>query len=275
MTASIELVVTDLDGTLWQLDHDLHHRTAAALEELAERGIPLLVATGRRLRTTAEPLARFGLAPPAVVLNGSLGVDLTSGERFHTSALEPSSAAAILAAFRAAGVQPCIYVDHREVEVFLDPEPSTHPDHVAAFGVHAATDDLARVVAEEAVLGFSVLGRPHDLLAAVVAELGQADGVAHLDRSIEFVGDASLTVTGRGISKWQGVLAFCGHAGLDASRVLAIGDGPNDLELLTAAAIAVAPLDGHPEARAAADHLVGSAAEGGWADLLDLLGAPA
>jgi Cof subfamily protein (haloacid dehalogenase superfamily) len=271
----IELVVSDLDGTLWQLDHDLHHRTAAAVTELARRGIPLLVATGRRLRTTAEPLARFGLAPPAVVLNGSLGVDLSSGERFHTQALGRAAAAAILAAFRAAGVQPCVYVDHAEVEVFLDPEPSTHPDHVAAFGVHATTDDLARVVAEEAVLGFSVLGRPHELLAAVVAELSVDDGVAHLDRSIEFVGDASLTVTGPGISKWEGVQAFCRHAGLDPRRVLAIGDGPNDLELLTGAAVAVAPSNGHPEARAVAHHLVGPAAEGGWADLLDLLEAPA
>jgi Cof subfamily protein (haloacid dehalogenase superfamily) len=275
LNAGIELVVSDLDGTLWQLDHDLHHRTASAVEELASRGIPLLVATGRRLRTTLEPLARFGLAPPAVVLNGSLGVELSSGARFHTQPLHPASATAILAAFRAAGLQPCVYVDHAEVEVFLDPEPSTHPQHVAAFGVHAATDDLARVVAEEPVLGFSVLGRPHEVLAAVVAELRAADGVAHLDRSIEFVGDASLTVTGPGISKWEGVLAYCRHAGLDPSRVLAIGDGPNDLELLTAAAVAVAPLDGHPEARAVADHLVGPAAEGGWADLLDLIEASA
>jgi hydroxymethylpyrimidine pyrophosphatase-like HAD family hydrolase len=274
LSPPIELVVSDLDGTLWQLDHDLHHRTEAAVAELARRGIPLLVATGRRLRTTAEPLARFGLAPPAVVLNGALGVDLTSGDRFHLQALPTASAVAILVAFRAAGLQPCVYVDHADVEVFLDPAPSTHPDHVAAFGAHAAIDDLARVVAEEAVLGFSILGRPHELLAAVAAVLDPSDGIAHLDRSIEFVGDASLTVTGPAISKWEGVRAFCRHAGLDPARVLAIGDGPNDLELLTGAAVAVAPSNGHPEALAVAHHLVGPAAEGGWAELLDLLEAP-
>jgi hypothetical protein len=267
----VALVVSDLDGTLWHLDHDIHERTRAAIAELERRGIPLLVATGRRLRTTAEPLGRFGLAPPAVVLNGALGIHLGTGERFHTRSLEPGSAAAILAAFRAAGVQPCVYVDHDDVEVFLDPDPSTHPDHVRALGVHARRDDLGRVVAEEAVLGFSVLGRPHDLLAAVVERL-DAHSVAHLDRSIEFTGSASLTVTGPGISKWEGVLAYCRHADIDPARVLAIGDGPNDVELLAGAAVAVAPADGHPSARELAHHVVGPAADGGWADLVELLG---
>jgi Cof subfamily protein (haloacid dehalogenase superfamily) len=266
----IELVVSDLDGTLWHLDHDLHHRTRDAVAELEQLGIPLLVATGRRLRTTLEPLARFGLAPPAVVLNGSLGVDLASGERFHTLAITPAIATAILGAFRTAGLHPCIYVDHAEVEVLLDPEPSTHPDHVRALGGWARFDDLDRAVTEEVVLGFSVLGRPHELLAGVVEALG-SNGVAHLDRSIEFAGSASLTVTAPGISKWAGVEAYCRHAAIDPSKVLAIGDGPNDVELLDGAAIAVAPANAHPAAREAADHLVGAAADGGWAELVGLL----
>jgi HAD superfamily hydrolase (TIGR01484 family) len=267
---AVELVVSDLDGTLWHLDHDLHHRTRSAIAELERRGVPILVATGRRVRTTVEPLRRFGLAPPAVVLNGALGLHLGTGERFHTLALDAAAAAAILEAFRRAGVQPCMYVDHADVEVFLDSAPSTHPDHVRSFGSHARVDDLARVAAEEVVLGFSVLGRPHDVLAAVVDGLA-GHGVAHLDRSIEFAGNASLTVTGAGISKWQGVEAFCRHAGLDPSRVLAIGDGPNDVELLARAAVAVVPADGHPAARDLAHHVVGPAADGGWADLVDLL----
>ena len=270
MSPPIELVVTDLDGTFWHLDHDLHHRTQAAVAELAGRGIPVLVATGRRLRTTADPLARFGLAPPAVVLNGALGVDLGTGERFHTLALDGAAAVAILGAFRAAGLEPCIYVDHPKVEVFLASEPSTHPDHARALRQQARTDDLDRVVVEEAVLGFSLLGLPYEPLAAVVEHLGE-HGVAHLDRSIEYVGHASMTVTGRGISKWEGVLAYCRHAGIDPTRVLAIGDGPNDLELLAGAAVAVAPADGHEGVRAVADHVVGPAADGGWAEIVTIL----
>lgn len=266
----IELVVTDLDGTFWHLDHDVHPRTRAAVDELERRGIGLLVATGRRLHTTAGPLGRIGLRPPAVVLNGALGIDLATGDRFHTLAIDPAAAAGILATFRAVGVEPCIYVDHPDVEVFLAPEPGTHPQHAANLAPQARTDELERVVAEEVVLGFSILGRPFELLEPIAEGLG-GHGVAHLDRSIEYEGQAALTVTGPGISKWEGVAAWCRRAGVDPGRVLAIGDGPNDIELLAAAAVAVAPANGHASALELAAHVVGPAAGGGWADLLDVL----
>ena len=83
MTGTIGLVVTDLDGTLWERPETIPERTLDAIAELERRSIPLLIATGRRVASTRDPLAAVGLAPPAVVLNGGLGVDLASGQRFH------------------------------------------------------------------------------------------------------------------------------------------------------------------------------------------------
>jgi hydroxymethylpyrimidine pyrophosphatase-like HAD family hydrolase len=51
----------------------------------------------------------------------------------------------------------------------------------------------------------------------------------------------------------------------------AIGDGTNDIELLGGAAIAVVPRDGCEPARELADHVVSSARDGGWAEILDLV----
>src|SRR3546814_5483805 len=79
----VSLVVTDLDGTLWHHDDHIDPEVVAAIGKLEDLGVPLLVATGRRLASTRGPLARIGVAPPAVVLNGALGVDLATDERFH------------------------------------------------------------------------------------------------------------------------------------------------------------------------------------------------
>ncbi len=94
-------------------------------------------------------------------------------------------------------------------------------------------------------------------------------GIAHMNRALDY-GTHSLTVAGPGMSKWEGVIAYCAHAGLDPGRVLAIGDGPNDLELLAGAAVAVVPDDADPAVREIAHHVVGCAIDGGWADLLEL-----
>src|SRR5690606_7912186 len=151
----VELVVTDLDGTLWQTDDHIHPASVTALEELARRGVPLLIATGRRTASTRGPLARIGQAPPAVVLNGALGLDLRSGERFHRSPFPSEQALGALAAFESVGLSPVVYVDHPRYDVFLRPEPPTDDGHRRYPVGTAGPDDLNRVCAGEVVPAFS------------------------------------------------------------------------------------------------------------------------
>src|SRR3546814_8352467 len=47
----VSLVVTDLDGTLWHHDDHIDPEVVAAIGKLEDLGVPLLVATGRRLRS--------------------------------------------------------------------------------------------------------------------------------------------------------------------------------------------------------------------------------
>ena len=263
----VSLVVTDLDGTLWHTDDHLDPDVVAAVHKIGELGIPLLVATGRRLTSTRVPLARVGLAPAAVVLNGALGVELETGERFHRAPYPRADAVAVLAAFQLVGLDPVVHVDHPRYDVFLGPRPATNPGHVRQLGDTAATDDLRRVVEEEAVLGFSMIGVPHrDGVAAqdAIGDLAEP----HLDRSLDFPGMASFTVAPRGQSKWDGVVAYCERHGLDERRVLALADGPNDLELLDRAALRLVPEVAHPSALERADHVIPAAADGGWAEVL-------
>lgn len=269
MTSPIELVVTDLDGTLWDRSERPHDRTLDAWRELERRSVPVLVATGRRVGSTAAPLADVGLAPPAICLNGALGLDLADGRRFHRATIGTLDAGAVLAAFRSVDLWPCVYVDRDDIAVYVAAEPSTDPRHVASFGDTVAVADLIEVCATEAVLAFSVLGGDHARLAAAAAAIAGA-GIAHLGAD-PIYGGTSLTVAGPAMSKWNGVAAFCAEQGLDPHRVLAIGDGPNDAELLSGAAVAVAPRGSHSVALAAADHVVPPAADGGWAAILDLV----
>lgn len=277
---SIELVVTDLDGTFWHTDDHILPSVLAAAAELERRGVPLLVATGRRPASAREPLARVGLAPPAVLLNGAIGIDLATSTCFHRAPFSARSALAAYDDFTSVGVSPVVYVDHPHYDVFLSQSPSTHPGHVEALGdtagrrwsptSRASTDDLRGTVAEETVLGFSVIGVSFEVAEAASAALEPHHEV-HLDRSLDYPGLASLTVAPRGQSKWDGVLAFCADRQIDSGRVLALADGPNDLELLAAATIALVPTGSHSAALDLADVVIPATVDGGWAAVLDHL----
>jgi HAD superfamily hydrolase (TIGR01484 family) len=276
----VELVVTDLDGTFWHTDDHLPHPVREAVAELEALGVPLLVATGRRLASTRGPLASFGLVPPAVVLNGALGVDLATGERFHRAPYDAEEAVAAYDAFASVGLSPVVYVDHPSYDVLLGPDPSTNVGHVIALGDTAGrrwgpdqqhpVDELRASVATTPVLGFSMIGVPFEAAEAAEAALAGIVEV-HLDRSLDYPGLASLTAAPKGQSKWDGVLAFCDRQGIDPARVMAVADGPNDVELLTGAAVRVVPRSAHPAALDLATHLIPSAEDAGWAEVIALL----
>lgn len=262
--------MTDLDGTLWHTDRDIHPRTVAALRTLLEAQVPVLVATGRRRTSTRGALARIGVTPPAIVLNGALGLDLATDERFHCAPFPDGQATAVLAGFHDVDLEPCVYVDHPTVETFLGERPSTHPRHAAGLAPAAAVADLARVCATVPVLAFSIIGLHRGRLVPA-AERIAATAEVHLDRSLDHPGLASLTVAPHRQSKWDGVLAFCRTRAIDPGRVVAVGDGSNDIELLTNAALSLVPHPAHPAALACADHVIGAPADGGWAAVLDHL----
>jgi hydroxymethylpyrimidine pyrophosphatase-like HAD family hydrolase len=264
--AGVELIVTDLDGTLWGPDERIHERTLGALAALQARGPALLVATGRRLRSATDALSRSGLTLPMVVLDGALG--RVDGRTFHETAFQPEAARGVLAAFKGQGIEPCVYVDLPEVDVFVGERPSTSPRHLERIGRWLGRDDLERVVARERVLSFGVAAGDPAVLAAVLRDVA---GIAAGSVTRDLVyGRATLMVRPSGVSKWQGVLAWCADQGLDPGRVLAVGDGENDIELLTSAAVAVAVCDGSDGALALADHVIAPPGEGGWSQILRL-----
>ena len=264
-TQPIEIVVTDLDGTLWPSEGLVPAAAREALLELDRRGIPLLAATGRRLRSARLALVRAGLAHvPCVGLNGALAAD--QGQVFHSATFPLDDARAVYDIFVAGGITPVGYLvpehDGDGVDAVAAEGVSTHPDHLAVLAPTLSTlpMDFTKLVA------FSVLGVPYSSLAPIRATIelqSAADCVLTPDRAY---GDHNLAATARGVSKWTGVLAFCTRHGIDPTRVLAIGDDDNDVSMIDNACVGLAMT--HASQAAAS---VASATVGDWTQLLDYL----
>ena len=76
-----------------------------------------------------------------------------------------------------------------------------------------------------------------------------------------------MTVAPRDQSKWDGVVAYCAAHGIDSTKVMAVADGPNDIELLTNAAVRVVPKIAHPSALELATAIIPSAQDAGWSEV--------
>jgi Cof subfamily protein (haloacid dehalogenase superfamily) len=82
----IKLLALDIDGTLLTPRGELTPRTRAAIDEAIERGVHIVLVTGRRFGSAYPLLQEFGLDVPLISHNGALNKDTRT---FNTIELHP------------------------------------------------------------------------------------------------------------------------------------------------------------------------------------------
>jgi hypothetical protein len=273
--APIGLVVTDLDGTLWDGTGRIHPRTLGALAALADASMPVLAATGRSARSAWPVMEANGVALPGVYLDGAIGLEFGSVTPYYRYAFTPALAGEVLEIFDELGVSPCLNVEGPGRDIVIGPHPMTHPEYLRRLMPWVRDEDPWSAVANSSILTFSVLGTDLAATRRLAAEVTSRAPVAAAFSPDRTYGGVHLSFRPIGVNKWTGVEAFCAYKGIAIEHVLAIGDADNDFELLEGASLALAVSDATPGALARADHVVPPASEGGWAELLGLLGLPA
>ena len=268
----VDLVVTDLDGTLWDGSGLIHSRTHRALRILADASVPVLAATGRSAWSAWAVMESNGVALPGVFLDGAIGREFGASTAFHKHPFRPAVAAAVLEILDERGISPCINVDDPHRDIVLGAHPFTHPEYIRRLGPSVREEDPWTAVRTLSVLAFTLSGGEPSMIRDLAAQVKARTAVAAAISVDRTHGGLHLSFRPLGVSKWSGVLAFCDAQGLDAGRVLAIGDADNDVELLEGASLALAVADATPAVLAIADRVLPPASEGGWAELVGLLG---
>lgn len=273
-SARPRLLALDLDGTLLDPYGALTDGVREAVAVARGRGLHVVLCTGRRFRT-ALPLARdLGLDGAIVVYNGVLVKDLASGATLHQRFLSAELYPEVLALLRRAG-PPLVYLDSEDsgADMLTENPHSAHPfqrEYLAANEPHYRTvPDLAASRPERVVM-LSLMANPE-----VIAPLRQRARTELGDR-IETCAIINKNYQGHileclaaGTSKWAALAQVAEDLGIGPDEIAAVGDDQNDVELLRRAGFGIAMGNAVPEARAAADAVVRSNAEGGAIEAIE------
>lgn len=260
----IELVVTDLDGTLWGLDEVVHPRSATTLAELEALGVSVVAATGRPRRRARSALAEHGLQLDTVLHDGALGVR-TDDVVFHSCPFSADQARHLIEVFVTFDLQPMFETDDPDTELILGdrpslPRPPRQPHLICDLTLELPLPVFRAMAVVEPVTA--------QALSDAIASSGAGQSYVSPRQSDKMLW---ILVRPPTCSKWAAVMSYCQAVGADPTRVLAIGDGDNDIELLANARVALAPRTASPLARDHADHLIAPPDEGGWADVVRFL----
>ena len=81
--------------------------------------------------------------------------------------------------------------------------------------------------------------------------------------------DGLMEISAPGVTKGSALVELAAELGVEAADVIAFGDMPNDLPMLSWAGTSYAMANGHPDVRAAADHVAPHHDEDGVAVVLE------
>jgi Cof subfamily protein (haloacid dehalogenase superfamily) len=265
----IRMVALDLDGTVLRPDLTIADRVAIAVRETIERGIPVVIATGRMYRSTVPFAQALGLTKPLICYQGAYvrqlpHADGSSGEVLHHAAMTPAVAGDAIRWSREHGFDPHLNIDDHLVMERGD-ESAQDYERSAGVGAEFVPDLLA-----------AAAGRPTKVLAVGPADLPER----HLaEARVAFDGRAQVTVSGPQYLEWTRIGVHKGRAvrwlarreGVPLRHVLAVGDQFNDLEMLSIVGHGVAMGGGPPEVRAAARYVTASLEDDGAALAIEAL----
>lgn len=273
MSRAYDALVLDIDGTLLDDSEQLSPRTAAAIARIRERGVQVMLATGRSHHGVRPIASALGLDVPSIVFNGAGVYDLRADRLVHcftlpqhlvTGLIEFAHARDLVAVVartegqyvrRAAPDEQPLLTGFAHITQLPEAElPRTDVLRVTVFSLrHRESIELYRDVKQALAdypaycthFALSALPNYRSSDAQVVDVQPQCDGKA------------------------EALKLLSERFGIPAARVVAVGDAGNDVLILRAAGLGVAMGNAPPEVKAVAKRVIGNNNTSALAELIE------
>ncbi|MBV9874555.1 MAG: HAD family phosphatase [Verrucomicrobia bacterium] len=263
----VRLFAIDVDGTLLDRAHRLRSEVKEAVNRLASSGVKVVLATARSPQAVVEIVKQFDFAPSLICFSGGWIGELDAESRHPANVrldlrLPLDIARSIVSLAINQGVEPNVFT----------------PD---SWRVRKLTDEITEeieivnlqpVVSDELLAGDI---EPSKIM--LISRLDIADtalpSIERSIRSLSAIAVSTITYSKRNyleilpvdVNKAKAIAALSQFLGVDRSEVAGVGDGLNDLEMLSEAGFAIAMGNASDRLKTAADLVVGSNDEAGVA----------
>ncbi len=243
------MVVSDMDGTLLDESGQVSPRNADALRRAGVAGARVVIATGRPI-WWLTPVIDAGFDGIAVCMNGAVVYDIAAKRIISSSVLRPKPMNEFVTELHQR--EPNFAVAVERVGIQEDScwaeDSYIHPWAEGIFQRAPRAELLGQSAAKLLVRSGSDSA---DL--AKHARLAAGARVA-----VTFSSDDGLIeIAAPGVNKGSVLDRLARGWGIDPATVIAFGDMPNDLEMLTWAGHGVAMGNGHTEVHAVANEIIG------------------
>ena len=264
-----KMLVTDMDYTLLNKEKKVSDRNREALRRAMEKGVHMVVATGR-IYTSARIYARLlGLDTPIIASNGALIKD--ASKTIFRDILSQDTVREMLRLCHKYGVYCHFFTENTIYSEKL-------------INVSLRYTEWNKYMGEEDQVKIRIVDDGEEIIEAAKSEVLKAVVFDDDDEKIQKLRDGimetgivsvsqsmkhNLEVMNKGVTKGNAVRILAQLYGINREEVIAIGDNENDISMIEYAGLGIAMGNAEECLKRAADHVTGDYQEDGVAEAIE------
>lgn len=267
----IKMIGLDLDGTLLNTKKELTEYSRDILRRALDKGIIVLVATGRPYTGIPEELRNFQGIRYALTSNGARVLDTEKGELLIEELLPIEDAVRALMVLQKYDTMPEIYFDGQGYadEVKMEQIHKYHHNpHMWEYvrKSRVIVPDIMELAKQRAEDMDKVQG-----LFADMNEREQAWQELMRDEKLELVGSLkyNIEINAAGVNKGKSLVKLGELLGIRREEIMACGDSDNDVTMLREVGFSVAMGNAEETVKQAADYITETNDEDGAAKAIE------
>ncbi|MDO4486195.1 MAG: HAD family hydrolase [Bacillota bacterium] len=268
---AIKLIALDLDGTTLNDDRVISRRNREALSRAAEKGVNIVIATGRPFSALPEDVFELDAVRYVLTSNGASITDLKENSTFYENCLSPLAVERSVELLRAHDyvvecfVKGTAYIDREYFETVKKTGSSIRNiDYILK--TRNPVDDIYGFMLshkneiENININFEDISEK-PVMREKLKTLPETTITSSFKHNLEIGG--ATTSKAEALSQMGRLL------GIEQSEMMAIGDSPNDMAMLLASGMPVAVGNAEEEVKAIARYVAPSNHEDGVADAVE------
>ncbi len=268
MTSNYDLLVVDMDGTIVDARGKISEADKAAIAAAQAKGVRVALSTGRVIDACRKYIAELGLDGVHIFFDGALVYDLTHKNAVYTQPVKNEILEAAIAFARENGIYLELYALDR---FFVEEINWSDKIHREFFGLESVLTNFDDVIGRETIIKCELMIYNDEEEAKARLFMDYFNGVLRgsIARTPAYPDVRFVNVLDPAVSKGVALEKLAEHFGISLDRVMAIGDGSNDIPLLEKAGLKIAMGNARDELKAIADHITKSVDESGAAAAID------
>lgn len=248
------LLVIDIDGTLVDKNGTITPENREALTMVSRLGIMISLSTGRAIRACLSLISQLDLDGYHIFFDGALVSTPGHDKEVYAQPLCRETVKQAVEFTHENNISIDLY---SASHYFVEKESWSSDIHNKFFGIEPTITDFDGIWERERIIKGGMVATSPREADKVRAIRDRFNSSLHFSRvrTPSYPGVDFINIVAPGVSKGTALEALAKYLGISSSEIMAIGDGENDIPLITSAGLGIAMGNAPDEVKAIADEI--------------------